>query len=87
MVPKVARLFTVKNRLEAYMIIYALALGATSRGVDYQERYPGIGGWLLFFACMGAVVLGGAKMLDCLRMERAALAAEPSHAAQDSVPR
>jgi hypothetical protein len=70
MIRKIARLFIVKNRLEACFIIYALALGAISRGAHYLEQYPGLGGRLLFLACMGAVVLAGAKMLDCLRYER-----------------
>jgi len=74
MIRKLARLFTIKTRLEACMLIYALALGAISRGADYLERYPGWIGWLFFVACLGAVVLGGAKILDCLRLERTAAA-------------
>jgi hypothetical protein len=70
MIRKIARLFIVKNRVEACFIIYALALGAISRGTHYLEQYPGFGGHLLFLACMGAVVLAGAKMLDGLRYER-----------------
>lgn len=70
MIRKLKRLFTIKTRLDACMIIYALALGAVSRGAHYLKDYPGWGGRLLFLACMGAVVLAGAKMLDCLRMER-----------------
>ena len=69
---KIARLFTIKTRLEAFLLIYALALGATTRGVAYLEQFPGWGGYLLFFACTGAVFLAGAKILDCLRYERAA---------------
>ena len=72
MLRKVARLFTIKTRLEAFFLIYALALGATTRGVHYLEQYPGYGGYLLFLACTGAVFLAGAKILDCLRYERAA---------------
>jgi hypothetical protein len=72
MLRKVARLFMIKNRWEAYLIIYALALGATTRGTHYLEQYPGWGGWLLFLACTGAVFLAGAKILDCLRLEKAA---------------
>jgi len=79
---KLARLFTVKTRVEASLIIYALALGAVSRGMDYLEQDPGWRGWLLFAACLGAVVLAGAKMLDCLRYERerAAMGAENARA-------
>jgi hypothetical protein len=72
MLRKVARLFMIKTRWEAYLIIYALALGATTRGMHYLEQYPGWGGWLLFLACTGAVFLAGAKILDCLRLEKAA---------------
>ena len=76
MLRKVARLFQIKTRWEAYLIIYALALGATTRGVHYLEQYPGWGGYLLFFACTGAVFLAGAKILDCLRYERATASAQ-----------
>jgi hypothetical protein len=72
MLRKVARLFMIKTRWEAYLIIYALALGATTRGTHYLEQYPGWGGYLLFLACTGAVFLAGAKILDCLRLEKAA---------------
>ncbi|MBH5323146.1 hypothetical protein [Aurantiacibacter sediminis] len=68
---KLGRLFVIKTRWEAYLIIYALALGATSRGVAYLDQYPGWGGKLLFLACTGAVFLAGAKILDCLRYEQA----------------
>jgi hypothetical protein len=72
MLRKIARLFMIKTRWEAYLIIYALALGATTRGAHYLEVYPGVGGWLLFLACTGAVFMAGAKILDCLRYEQAA---------------
>lgn len=72
MLAKISRLFVIKTRVEAFLIIYALALGATSRGATYLETYPGYGGWLLFLACTGAVFLAGAKILDCLKFERAA---------------
>ncbi len=78
MLRKVSRLFVIKTRFEAFAIIYALALGATSRGTEYLEQYPGWGGHLLFLACTGAVFLAGAKILDCLKYERAAAeAAKP----------
>ena len=75
MLGKVGRLFVIKTRIEAFMIIYALALGATSRGAHYLEQYPGFGGKLLFLATTGAVFMAGAKILDCLRHEKAAAAA------------
>jgi hypothetical protein len=71
MLRKVKRLFTIRTRFEAFLLIYALALGATTRGAHYVEQYPGWGGYLLFLACTGAVFLAGAKILDCLRYERA----------------
>ena len=70
MLRKIARLFVIKTRAEALIIIYALALGACERGIAYVERFPGWGGWLLFLACTGAVFMAGAKILDCLRHER-----------------
>ncbi len=67
---KIGRLFVIKTRFEAYLIIYALALGATARGAGYITQYPGWWGKALFLACTGAVFLAGAKILDALRFER-----------------
>ncbi|MEL6239317.1 MAG: hypothetical protein AAFQ90_12105 [Pseudomonadota bacterium] len=67
---KIARLFVIKNRFEAFVIIYALALGATSRGAAYIEQYPGFGGKLLFAAATGAVFLAGAAILDGLKAKK-----------------
>ncbi|MFA7587786.1 MAG: hypothetical protein WCY11_16590 [Novosphingobium sp.] len=69
MLRKIKRLFIVKTRFEAYAIIYALGLGAVERGSAYLETFPGVGGKLLFLACTGSVFLGGAKILDCIRLE------------------
>ncbi|PEQ11494.1 hypothetical protein B2G71_16825 [Novosphingobium sp. PC22D] len=74
MLRKIGRLFVIKTRWEAYLIIYALGLGATERGKVYLDIFPGIGGKLLFLACTGAVFLAGAKILDCLKYEQAAKA-------------
>ena len=79
MFAKVRRLFVIKTPVEAYMIIYALALGAVERGTVYLHQFPGFGGKLLFLACTGSVFLAGAKILDCLRHERR-LAAEADQA-------
>jgi hypothetical protein len=67
---KIARLFVIKTRLEAFLIIYALALGATERGSAYLVQFPGWGGRLLFLACTVAVFMAGGKVLDCLKYER-----------------
>ena len=72
MLRKISRLFVIKTKWEAYLIIYALALGACERGSAYLTQYPGWGGKLLFLACTGAVFMGGAKILDCLKFEQAA---------------
>ena len=78
MLRKVSRLFVIKTRFEAFLIIYALALGATERGTHYLAQFPGWGGKLLFLACTGAVFLAGAKILDCLRYEREASSTDAS---------
>lgn len=70
MLRKLGRLFVIKNRFEAFLIIYALALGATARGAAYLHEFPGLGGQLLFLATTGAVFLAGAKILDCLKLEQ-----------------
>lgn len=69
---RIGRLFVIKTRLEAFMIIYALALGAVERGSVYLTRFPGFGGKLLFLACTGAVFMAGGKILDCMKYEKAA---------------
>jgi hypothetical protein len=76
MLRKVSRLFVIKTRFEAFLIIYALALGACQRGIHYLSQFPGWGGKLLFLACTGAVFMAGAKILDCLKFERARREAE-----------
>lgn len=83
MLAKVKRLFVIKTRFEAYLIIYALALGAMTRGAHYTIQYPGWGGYLLWAATGGAVFLGGAKILDAIRYEQDAKARE-TQAAQDA---
>jgi hypothetical protein len=70
MLRTIARLFVIKNRFEAFLIIYALALGATARGANYLHQYPGFGGQLLFVAATGAVFLAGAAILDGLRAKK-----------------
>ncbi len=65
---KIGRLFVIKTRWEVYLITYALATGAMERGKAYLNAYPGIGGWLLFAACSGAVFMAAAKMLDAIAM-------------------
>ncbi len=63
-------LFTIKTKFEAFLIIYALALGATERGAVYMQQYPGFGGQLLALACTGAVFMAGGKIIDALDYQR-----------------
>ena len=78
MFAKIKRLFVIKTRFEACLIIYALALGAIERGIHYLDQYPGVGGWLLLLACTGSVFLGGAKIFDALRYEQSRAKADAS---------
>ncbi len=80
---KVKRLFVIKTRFEAFLIIYGLALGAMTRGANYTLQYPGVGGYLLMAATAGAVFLGGAKILDALRYEREAREAQAADQATE----
>ena len=61
---RVTRLFTIKTKFEAFVVIYGLGLGATERGVHYLQDYPGPAGWLLFSVCPIAVFMAGARILD-----------------------
>lgn len=70
MMKKIARLFTIKTKFEAFLIIYALALGAVERGSAYLVQYPGFGGKLLFLACTGAVFMAGGKILDAVEYRK-----------------
>lgn len=64
---KLGRLFTIKTRLEAFLVTYAIAVGAVERGVHYMQNYPGNGGILLAAACLGVPFIAGAKLLDSVR--------------------
>jgi hypothetical protein len=77
MLKKIGRLFRIQTRLEAWLVIYAIALGAVERGRHYLETYPGWGGFLLAAACTGVVFIAGAKLLDSVRPAQPALVAGP----------
>jgi hypothetical protein len=81
MLNKIGRLFQIKTRLEAWLVIYAIALGAVERGRHYLETYPGWSGWMLAVACTGVVFLAGAKLLDSVRPPAPAVAIGPYAAA------
>ena len=61
---KLARLFIIKTKFEAFLVIYGLGLGAVERGIHYLQQYPGLGGWMLFSACPIAVFMAGARILE-----------------------
>jgi hypothetical protein len=67
MLKKIGRLFVIKTRLEAYLVTYAIAVGAIERGFHYLQTYPGNGGLILAAACLGVPFIAGAKLLDSVR--------------------
>lgn len=70
MFARVARLFTIRTKFEAFLVIYGLATGAVERGFHYMDQYPGVGGAVLFGLCPIAVLMAGARILDSLDRER-----------------
>ena len=80
MISRIARLFTIKTRTEAYLIIYAIAAGAVERGRHYMDVFPGTFGMVMALLCTGVVFLAGAKLLDSVRPQPAAPGAK-GHAA------
>lgn len=84
---KIARLFTIKTRLEAFLVTYAIAVGAVERGVHYLQSYPGNGGWLLAAACLGVPFIAGAKLLDSVRPTPVELAINGKPSIRRELPR
>ena len=77
MLNKLGRLFVIKTRTEAWLVTYAIAVGAVERARHYLELYPGTGGWLLALACTGVVFIAGAKLLDSVKPAPAAVKVGP----------
>jgi len=77
MLRKVGRLFVIKTRFEAWLVIYAIALGAVERGRHYLDTYAGWSGWMLAAACTGVVFIAGAKLLDSVKPQPATIAVGP----------
>ena len=67
---RVARLFLIKTKFEAFLVIYGLGLGAVERGTHYLSLYPGVPGKMLFALCPLAVFMAGGRILDSLERER-----------------
>lgn len=70
MLRKFARLFVIKSKFEAFLVIYGLGTGAVERGVHYMQLYPGVGGKILFCVTPIAVFMAGVRILDSLERER-----------------
>ncbi len=69
MFERITRLFTIRTKFEAFMVIYGLGLGATERGVHYLREYPGVAGWIMFALCPIAVFMAGARILDSVERD------------------
>jgi hypothetical protein len=69
MLRKFARLFIIKTKFEAFLVIYGLGTGAIERGVHYMRQYPGLGGKILFCLTPIAVFMAAARILDSLDRE------------------
>lgn len=84
---RIARLFTIKTRLEAFLVTYAIAVGAVERGVHYMQNYPGNGGVLLAVACLGVPFIAGAKLIDSVKPAPAAVAGPRALSRRHAEPR
>ena len=67
---RILRLFVIKTKFEAFLVIYGLGLGSVERGVHYLQQYPGFGGKLLFAVCPLAVFMAGARILHSVEVGR-----------------
>ena len=76
MLKRLGRLFVIKTRFEAFLVTYAIAVGAIERGQHYMQQFPGYGGDLLALCCTGVVFLAGGKLLDSVRPAPAIAAAK-----------
>jgi hypothetical protein len=82
MFKRVGRLFTIKTRFEAFLVTYAIAVGAVERGMHYMQQYPGTMGVILALCCTGVVFLAGGKLLDSVRPQPA-----PAYSPRPIMPR
>lgn len=63
----IVRLFTVRTRLEACALIWAVAVGAVARGSEYLAQYPGWAGYLLFSLVVASVFVAGGLIFEAQR--------------------
>lgn len=68
---RIKRLFTIKTKFEAFLAIYAVAMGSTARGVHYLTDYPGVAGKLLFLCCCLAAFVVGGLIIDAVDIKQA----------------
>ncbi|MBW4330826.1 hypothetical protein KY084_08045 [Stakelama sp. CBK3Z-3] len=61
---RVKRLFIIKTKFEAFLVIYGLATGAVERGLHYHQQMPGYPGWMMFAVCPIAVFMAGGRLID-----------------------
>ncbi len=87
MLKRLARLFTIKTRFEAFLVTYAIAVGAVERGRHYLELYPGALGWTFALLCTGVVFLAGGRLLDSVKPPTVVATAVPALAAPHRSPR
>lgn len=78
MLKRVGRLFVIKTRFEAFLVTYAIAVGAVERGQHYMQQIPGTMGVVLALCCTGVVFLAGGKLLDSVKPQPALAVARPS---------
>jgi hypothetical protein len=71
MLKSLARLFVIKTKFEAFLVIYGLGTGAVERGMHYMAQYPGVGGKLLFAVCPVAVFMAGSCILESVERRTA----------------
>lgn len=64
MIKRLGRLFVIKTRWEAWLIVYAIAVGAVTRGHLYMDAYPGVMGRIMFAACALLPLVAGPALLD-----------------------
>lgn len=72
MTKRIARLFTIKTRFEAYLVTYAIAVGACERAKIYLATMPSWAGWFMALCCTAVVFVAGGKLLDSVRAEQEA---------------
>jgi len=87
MLKRIARLFIIKTRLEAFLVTYAIAVGSIERGFHYMQNYPGNGGVLLALACLGVPFIAGAKLVDSVKPAEAGPAASRPAVRRHAMPR